>query len=85
MIVDVYEAATSRRTVRGFIDQRVPREVLERALSAAAWAPSGSNLQPWHTYLATGAPLTRIKEIAVKRVTGSEPWNERGFKMYPPH
>jgi len=45
--MDVYEAVTSRRAVRGFTDRPVPREVLERVLSAAAWAPSGSNLQPW--------------------------------------
>ncbi|MEU2743324.1 nitroreductase family protein [Streptomyces sp. NPDC007095] len=28
----------SRRTVRGFTDQQVPKEVLERVLSAAVWA-----------------------------------------------
>ena len=55
-MVDVYEAVTSRRAVRGFTDQPVPREVLERVLSAAAWSPSGSNLQPWNIYVVTGAP-----------------------------
>ena len=55
MILDVYEAVTSRRAVRGFTDQHVPREVLERVLSAAAWSPSGSNLQPWNSYVLTGA------------------------------
>ena len=54
-MVDVYEAVTSRRAVRGFTDQPVPREVLERVLSAAAWSPSGSNLQPWNIYVVTGA------------------------------
>ncbi len=55
--MDVYEAVTSRRAVRGFIDRDIPKEVLERVLSAAAWSPSGSNLQPWNTYVVTGAPL----------------------------
>ena len=45
--MDAYEAVTSRRAVRGFTDQPVSKEVLERVLSAAAWSPSGSNLQPW--------------------------------------
>ena len=40
--MNVYEAVTSRRAVRGFTDQPVPKEVLERVLSAAAWSPSGS-------------------------------------------
>ena len=53
--MDVYEAVTSRRAVRGFKDEPVSREVLERMLSAAAWSPSGSNIQPWNTYVLTGA------------------------------
>ncbi|MET7845601.1 nitroreductase family protein, partial [Streptomyces sp. NPDC005356] len=51
--MDVYEAVTSRRAVRGFTDRQVPREALERVLSAAAWSPSGSNIQPWRAYLDT--------------------------------
>ncbi|WP_246082838.1 nitroreductase family protein [Nonomuraea diastatica] len=31
--------------------------MLERVLAAAAWAPSGSNLQPWHAYVLTCEPL----------------------------
>ncbi|MGY4652574.1 nitroreductase [Mycobacterium sp. URHB0021] len=45
--------------MRGFTDEPVSKEVLQRVLSAAAWAPSGSNLQPWHIYVMTGAPLAR--------------------------
>jgi len=82
--VDVYEAVQSRRAVRGFTDQPVPTEVLQRVLSAAAWAPSGSNLQPWHVYAVTGAPLQQLKKIAVERVAAGDPWDEREFQMYPP-
>src|SRR5262245_64787353 len=59
--MDIYEAVKSRRAVRGFTDEPVSREVLERVLSAAAWAPSGSNIQPWNTYVLTGAPLAELK------------------------
>ncbi len=83
MILDVYEAVTSRRAVRGFIDRPVPREVLERVLSAAAWAPSGSNLQPWRVYVLTGRPLAELKELAGRRVTACDPWDEREYEMYP--
>jgi nitroreductase len=82
--MDVYEAVTSRRSVRGFTDQPVPREVLERVLSAARWSPSGSNLQPWHTYVLTGAPLAKLKKLAVERVAADDPWDEREYEMYPP-
>lgn len=81
--MDVYEAVTSRRAVRGFIDQEIPRKVLERVLSAAAWSPSGSNLQPWNIYVVTGAPLAELKKRAGKRVAARDAWDEREYEMYP--
>lgn len=82
-VVDVYEAVRSRRAVRGFTDEQVPPDVLERVLAAAAWAPSGSNLQPWRIYVVTGAPLATLKKRAVERVAAGDPWDEREFEMYP--
>jgi nitroreductase len=82
--MDVYEAVKSRRAVRGFTDERVPREMLERVLSAAAWSPSGSNIQPWNVYVVTGAPLAELKKRAVERVATGVPWDEREYEMYPP-
>jgi nitroreductase len=81
--MDVYEAVTTRRAVRGFTDEPVPIDLLKRVLEAAAWAPSGSNLQPWHTYVVTGEPLARLKKMATERVANGEPWDEREFTMYP--
>jgi hypothetical protein len=74
--MDVYEAVTSRRAVRGFTDRQVPREVLERVLSAAAWSPSGSNLQPWCVYVLTGEPLAELKRRAGERAAAGDPWDE---------
>ena len=82
--MDVYEAVSSRRAVRGFTNHPVPREVLERVLSAAAWAPSGSDIQPWHIYVITGAPLARLKKLATERVAAGVPWDEREYVMSPP-
>jgi nitroreductase len=82
--MNVYEAVTSRRAVRGFTDRPVPAEALERVLSAAAWAPSGSNLQPWRSYVVTGGPLAELKARAAKRVAAGDPWDEREYEMYPP-
>src|SRR5258708_18261272 len=82
--MDVYEAVASRRAVRGFTDEPVSREVLERVLSAAAWSPSGSNIQPWYVYVLTGALLAELKTRAVERVAHGDPWDERQYEMYPP-
>ena len=69
--------------MRAFTNRPVPREVLERVLSAAAWAPSGSNIQPWHVYVLTGAPLAELKKRAGERVAAGDPWDEREYEMYP--
>ncbi len=53
-------------------------------LSAAAWSPSGSNLQPWNIYVVTGAPLAELKKRAGERVAAGGPWDEREYEMYPP-
>ncbi|MGV9561336.1 nitroreductase [Streptomyces sp. NPDC003480] len=82
--MDVYEAVTSRRAVRGFTDRPVPRQTLERVLSAAAWAPSGSNIQPWHIYVLTGAPLAELKKRAGERLASGDPWDEPEYEQYPP-
>ena len=74
--MDVYEAVTSRRAVRGFTDEPVSREVLERVLSAAAWSPSGSNLQPWNSYVLTG-PLLAEREYEMYPRALKSPYGER--------
>jgi iodotyrosine deiodinase len=54
-----------RRTVREFSDRPVPREIVEACVRAAATAPSGANLQPWH-FVLVGDPAVkrRIREAA---------------------
>jgi len=54
-----------------------------RVLTAAAWSPSGSNLQPWNIYVVTGGPLAELKKRAGERVMASDPWDEREYEMYP--
>ena len=61
-IAAVDAAITSRRSVRAFLPEPVPRETVERILEVAARAPSGTNTQPWQVVVLTGpakAELTR--------------------------
>jgi nitroreductase len=81
--MDVYEAVRTRWSVRNFTNQPVPKEALERVMSAAAWAPSGSNIQPWHIYVVTGASLAQIRKLAGERVAAGDRWDEREYEMYP--
>ncbi|MGW5114744.1 nitroreductase family protein [Streptomyces noursei] len=81
--MDVYEAVASRRAVRGFTDTEVPREALHRVLSAAARAPSGANLQPWRSYVLTGAPLAALKDRVARRLATGDAGDRREYQMYP--
>ena len=43
----LYELLRARRSIRRYTPRAVPPEVVERLLSAAGWAPSSHNRQPW--------------------------------------
>ncbi len=81
--MDVYEAVDSRRAVRAFRGEPVPREVLERVLAAATRAPSSGNLQPWRVYVVSGEPLAELKRRAKARALAGDPGDEREYPMYP--
>lgn len=57
-IVDA--AITSRRSIRAFLPDPVPRATLEAILAVASRAPSGTNTQPWRVRVLTGATLARV-------------------------
>ncbi|MGW4467137.1 nitroreductase family protein [Micromonospora sp. NPDC004704] len=54
------EQMVARRSVRDFSDEPVPPEVIEAAVSAAASAPSGANLQPWRFVVLTDPARKRL-------------------------
>jgi len=82
--MDIYSAVESRRAVRAFSDQPVSTDVLKRVLGAASRAPSGGNLQPWNSYVLTGASLAEVKKRTAERIAAGDPGDEREFEMYPP-
>jgi len=69
--METCEAIRGRRSIRAFLPQAVPREVIERVLEVSRWAPSGRNRQPWRVTVATGpardALVTRMLERARAR------------------
>jgi nitroreductase len=58
----VDEAISSRQSVRQFLDTPVPRAAIEHLLALASRAPSGTNTQPWKTYVLQGDSLSRLVE-----------------------
>lgn len=61
--MELYEAISTRRSVRDFDGAAVDHEVLERLIDAAGKAPSAYNAQPWRFSVATGATRDAICEI----------------------
>jgi len=59
-----YSAVESRRTVRDFLTDPVPQEVLDRCLDAARLAPSSSNLQPWEFVVICDPEVRRLANAA---------------------
>lgn len=47
----IYEAMSTLRAVRRVKPDPIDEAVLQRVLQAAAWAPSGGNVQPWRVML----------------------------------
>jgi len=80
----VEEAILSRRSVRAFKPDPVPRETVEHILALASRAPSGTNIQPWKAYVVAGEArdrLTRAMMEEVERV--GEEGLTREYDYYP--
>ena len=59
--MDFEQLVNTRRSVRGFKDQAVPRAVIEDIIEVAKRAPSSMNTQPWHVHVLTGEPLEQLR------------------------
>ena len=66
--MDVSQAVAARRSVRGFLADPVDPALIEQLARAAARAPSGGNLQPWHIDIVTGDALARLKALMAERI-----------------
>lgn len=51
-----------RRSIRGYQDKPVSKELIAEIIGVAKGAPSSMNTQPWFFHVVTGEPLARIRE-----------------------
>jgi nitroreductase len=71
--MDVYEAIHHRRSHRFYQPQMPPREVLERVIEAALWAPSGFNLQGWELTVMAGQVRHEFVELVSQAIKFLQP------------
>ena len=80
----VEEAILSRRSLRAFKPDPVPRELVERILALASRAPSGTNIQPWKVYVVAGEVRDRLVNAMVEAfMQHGEEGFKRQFEYYP--
>lgn len=73
--ITLREAILNRRSVRGYLPQRVSQDVLDAIFSLAQNAPSNCNIQPWKVYVASGEVKDQLRAAMVERVTSGVPFN----------
>ena len=65
--IDVLERLLADRwSCRGFTDEQVPRDVIERLLTIAQRTPSWCNTQPWQLVITSGEETTKLKEALLE-------------------
>ena len=74
------EVMLGRRSIRGYKPDPVPRKVIEEVLQLAMRAPTSMNTQPWHFYVITGEPLSRIRAGNTERNLAGVP-HSREFRI----
>jgi len=79
--MDLVEAIKSRKSIRGYKPNPVPKEVLKEILEIASRTPSSVNTQPWEFTIIAGEVLGKIKQANVEKFnSGESPQsNVRGY------
>jgi nitroreductase len=82
--MNAHDAIMTRRSIRRFLPEPVPRASLMRILEGAATAPSGHNIQPWKVYAVAGAVKDRIS-AGILSAIANEPaaQHQPEFDYYP--
>jgi nitroreductase len=75
-------AIRERRSVRAFTGEEVSRELIERILDTARYAPSGANSQPWQVAVVTGGTKEKIHEALVAEFRSGK-GEDRDYDYYP--
>jgi nitroreductase len=78
---NVFQAARTRRSIRAYKPDPVPREIVREIVELGRYAPSGSNIQPWRVHVLTGAALARVSDAMKREFLNDEP-ERRDYAYY---
>ena len=80
----VEDAVLTRRSVRAFKPDAVPtRDLVEKMLDLARYAPNGSNIQPWNVYVVAGSMRDRLCQAILAADQAEVPDFDEEYQYYP--
>jgi len=71
--MDIIEAVKTRKSIRGYKPDPVPRQVLEQILELASRAPSAMNTQPWEFTVLTSGVLENVRRSNIDLLNSGVP------------
>ena len=79
----VDKAIVTRGSTRAFLSTPVDYKLIKKILSVAAWAPSGTNMQPWKVTVLAGKARQKLCDAICEAFLSDEQGHERSWKYYP--
>ncbi len=80
--MDALEAIESRWSTRAFLKKEVDKSLIEKLLSVASRAPSGSNTQPWKVAVVGGKVKQSISDAMILARSSGQDENP-DYQYYP--
>lgn len=80
--MNIKDAVLTRKSIRGFRPDPIPREVLNEIIEAAVRTPSSDNSQPWEIYVLRGEALDSIRADNIEAVNSGVDGKE--YSRYEP-
>lgn len=79
----VEEAIRTRHSMRAFLPEPVSRDLVTEILDIAARAPSGTNMQPWFTYVLGGDAKDKLSADLLAAHDAQNPEHVAEVRYYP--
>ncbi len=67
--MDLVETIKGRRTVRNFLETKVPKDLIKKIVDLGTYAPNAGNTQPWRFFVIESRKKRMEMKMIVDRVT----------------
>jgi nitroreductase len=75
-----YKLMQERQSVRAYLPDAVPQQVVEELITTARLAPSGANLQPGEFHVLAGDALAALKNALLDAAQNKRPTERPGMR-----